>query len=77
MVAAAEVSNLDPGDMALQVEDIVEGEAEATTAVVAGAAEAAGAAPAVEDTTATTRVEEDGAVPAASESTTIAPRPIM
>ena len=69
-------------DMALQVEDIVEGEAEATTAVVAGAAEAAEAAGAavavvVKDTTATTRVEEDGAVPAASESTTIAPRPIM
>ena len=70
---------VEAADMALQVEDIVEGEAEATTAVVAGVAEAAGAAVAagVEDTTATTRVEEDGAVPAASESTTIAPRPIM
>ena len=65
---------VEAADMALQVEDIVEGEAEATTAVVAGVA---GAAAAVEDTTATTRVEEDGAVPAASESTTIAPRPIM
>ena len=68
---------VEAADMALQVEDIVEGEAEATTAVVAGAAEAAGAAAAVEDTPATTRVEEDGAVPTASESTTIAPRPIM
>ena len=65
-------SNLDPGDMALLVEDIMEGEAEATTAVVAGEAEAAVAA---EDTTAATRVEEDGAVPAASENTKIAPRP--
>ena len=70
---------VEAADMALQVEDIVEGEAEATTAVVAGAPEAAGAVAvaAVKDTTATTRVEEDGAVPAASESTTIAPRPIM
>ena len=77
-MAAAEVSNLDPGDMALQVEDIVEGEAEVTTAVVAGAAgaaEAAGAAVAAEDTTAATRAEEDGAVPAASKNTKIAPRP--
>ena len=58
--------------MALQVEDIVEGEAEATTAVVAGAAEAAGATVAAKDTTAATRVEEDGA---ASKNTKIAPRP--
>ena len=71
--------------MALQVEDIVEGEAEATTAVVAGVAEAAGAAAAaeaaVEDTMATTRAEEDGAVPAASESTMMcqdqSPSPIL
>ena len=32
---AVEVSSRDPWDMALQVEDIVEGEAEGTTAVVA------------------------------------------
>ena len=68
--------------MALRVEDIEEGEAEATTAVVAGVAEAAGAAAAaVEDTMATTRVEEHGAVPAASESTMMcqdqAPSPIL
>ena len=60
---AAEVSSRDSWDMALQVEDIVEGEAEGTTAEVAGAAVAA------EDTTAATRVEEDGAVPTASDST--------
>ena len=60
------MSSVDPWDMALQVEDIVEGEAEGTTAEVAGAA---GAAVAAEDTTAATRVEEDGAVPTASDST--------
>ena len=76
-------------DLALQVEDIGEGEAEATMAA-AGVAEAAGAeaaeaaaeaAAAVEDTTAATPAEEDGAVPAASEDTKLcqdfSPSPIL
>ena len=86
MAAAA----VEVADLALRVEDIEEGEAEATMAVVAGVAEAAGAeaaeaaaeaAAAVEDTTATTLAEEDGAVPAASDSTTLcqdhSPSPIL
>ena len=80
---------MEVADLALRVEDIEEGEAEATMAVVAGVAEAAGAeaaeaaaeAAAVEDTTATTLAEEDGAVPAASDSTTMcqdhSPSPIL
>ena len=75
MAAAVAVIGVDPRDMALQEEDIAEGEAirmeevaeaEGTTAVAAGAAA---------DTTAATRVVEvaaDGAVPAASDL--IAPR---